>query len=222
MKRNIVIAIVVLIVVLFAYKKHSDSTNGAAEEKTSFQELTPESDQAESKDLLPTTTMTPPSTIPGEVVINEDQKELRNEAKSGLSAAYTMMAAFYAEYDRYSSDLMSGFIPDGEILAMKLGFLNSYQPHDLAERENPERKDTDFFVEASRTSDEPIMYSEEASRIDLQSLAKFCDKKCEASEREFELIVAVNLDGDPELDVWTVNEKKELIHRYDDMTNRAP
>lgn len=219
--RSIAIAVVILILALFAYKKHSDPNHESAQEEPQNQGLPTETSQTVSNDLLPTTTTMSQPTPPGEVVMNEDQKELQNEAKSGLSAAYTMMVAFYAEYDRYSSDLMTGFIPEGEILSMKLGFLSSYQPHDLVERENPDRKDTDYFVEASRTSDEPIMYSEEASRIDLQSLAKFCDKKCEASEREFELIVAVNLDDDPELDVWTVNEKKELVHRYDDMTNQA-
>lgn len=159
---NVAIAVVILIIALFAAKKHSDSNHESAQEGPQIQELPTETEPAVSKDFLPTTTVPLQPTMPGEVVMNEDQKELQNEAKSGLSAAYTMMVAFYAENDRYSSDLMTGFIPDGEILSMKLGFLNSYQPHDLVERENPDRKDTDFFVEASRTSDEPIMYSEEA------------------------------------------------------------
>lgn len=209
-----ILGLLIIVISIYIYQRNADV------DKTPAPTQTAQVESADSVEILEKPIPTVSTLVTAELQPTAEQIELRKEGKSVLGAAYTSMAVIHAEFDRYSSDLMSEFIPEGEILEMKAGFLEVYQPQQPFEQENPQRKDTDFFVQASLGSDSPVRYSESAEKIDLQSLAQFCDKKCEASEREFEYVVAINLDEDPELDVWTINERKEIIHRFDDVTNQ--
>lgn len=223
--RNVFLVVAVLAVALIFILRSRNADTAEAERKAREEQMLAEAEEqalaeqansgSHENEISTTTTLQ-------NLTLTEEQQELRADAKAMLSSAYTMMVAVHSEFERYTSDLSSSMVYEGDVLDLKAGFLDAYQPQDIFPQENPERKDTDFFVRASRYADKPVTYSASAEKIDLQSLAQFCDKKCEASEREFEYIVAVNLDNDPELDVWTINERKEIIHRFDDITNQAP
>lgn len=125
-------------------------------------------------------------------------QQIRIKIKSTLAAIYTSEAAYFAEYNRYSVDFKEmGFYVDlnNSNLDFKFGFSDS---------------DSDQFIEANQ-------YSALAKDFKLQDVRKFCKADCTIRAGGFEAIIATNLDDDDDLDVWTINEKKELEHVFDDL-----
>lgn len=52
--------------------------------------------------------------------------------------------------------------------------------------------------------------------VDFDRLISYCPD-CTATKAGFKAVAAANLDDDPVLDVWTVNEKNEIRHVLDDL-----
>lgn len=148
----------------------------------------------------------------------EEVKSIRSKIKLNLSVAYTAEASFFADFKRYTTDLkFSGVSLDDRPMKFKMGFVDPYYPHEDVQNENPLLMDSDALTDI-RTAESPeLIYAPNVKKIELDQLEKFCNRGCSASETEFEVIVATNLDDDPTLDVWLINEKKEIIHKIDDL-----
>lgn len=128
----------------------------------------------------------------------EKIKQVRIKMKSSLSSAYVAEQAYFAEFEKYSVDFKEmGFYLDlnNQALDFKFGFMDS---------------DSDKFIEANQ-------YSSLSKDIKLQDARKFCKAECTIRNDGFEVMSATNLDNDDDLDVWTINQNKELEHVFDDL-----
>lgn len=145
----------------------------------------------------------------------ERQKSIR----STLSALYTAQVAYFAEYNRYSSDLGHiGFLPPDGTIKARFGFLESYTPNGgLNSNEDPARSSSDAFISLKDDDGESIYSYDEYSRhASLAKYERYCENRCSVTADQFELISAVNLDGDETLDVWIIDSRKNLRHVVDD------
>lgn len=129
---------------------------------------------------------------------SEKIQQVRRKMKSTLVSIYAAQTTFFAEYNRYSVDFKeTGFSLDmnSSKLDFKFGFIDS---------------DSDQYIE-------PNQYSNLSKQFKLQDVRKFCKAGCTIRADGFEAIIATNLDNDSDLDVWTINEKKEMEHVFDDL-----
>lgn len=156
--------------------------------------------------------------------LNEEQIiERRAQIKASLAGLYTAQRAFHAEFDRYSTDLMAlGWTPASATLPGYIGFTQAFEgagevdlPGGLPDGEIPTRLSTHSFVDRKADNDRTYRYDSH-SNVPISDLDRYCRRGCSASRDRFEMIAAFNLDADPTLDVWLINESKELIHVVDD------
>lgn len=128
---------------------------------------------------------------------------LRANAKWALESGYMTLKAIQAEHGRYTSDLRSiGWTPRSTTLNYKMGFL---APPNASQYMN-----TDSFIgEATGVDNETYKYSKEAAAIRLADYVSYCERGCFADERGFELLLVIPLD-EKRLDVWLINDKKQL------------
>ncbi len=162
----------------------------------------------------------PPASASPSVVLSEEQIiERRAQLKASLAGLYTAQRAFHAEFDRYSTDLKAlGWSPASPDLPAYIGFMRAFDHAsevNLPDGEVPGRLSTDAFVGSTSDADRPYRYDSH-SQIAVRELERHCRRGCTASRDRFELISAFNLDADPTLDVWIINESKELVHVVDD------
>lgn len=145
--------------------------------------------------------------------------ERRSSIRATLAGIYTAQAAYFAEYDRYSSDLGHiGYFPAEGTIKARFGFLEPYTPNGgLNSNEEPSRSSSDAFI-ALRDDDGEIVYQyDDYSRdASLAKYERYCDNRCAVSDDQFELISAVNLDSDETLDVWIIDSRKTIRHVVDD------
>lgn len=150
-----------------------------------------------------------------------DVQNARISMKATLNSIYIAEKAYFAEYARYSTDLLHlGWTPEGNPLVMKAGFLRPFQPANLAPEEDSRRLNTDIFLNDRNALDQSgkrYEYDTQAKSVELNSLTKYCQAGCTASADSFELIAASNLDDDPTLDIWVINERKILTQISDDL-----
>lgn len=148
-------------------------------------------------------------------------ERIRTDMKMSLSSIYSAEKAFYAEAGRYSTDFdVIGWMPVEQILTAKVGFLDPFATETDEYADRSDRLDTDQLVEASQSFDEIAMrytYAESATRVNIRSLYSYCEQGCTANREQFEVIAAANLDEDDDLDIWRINERKELVHVSDDL-----
>lgn len=156
----------------------------------------------------------------------ERARRIRAEIKISLSGLYAAERAFFTEAGRYSTDFdVVGWMPTSQKLSAKVGFLYPYQPPLDEYRDRMDRFDTDQAVEASKTFEDPdshMSYQDSAIGVSMRSLGSYCETNCTADANGFEAIAAANLDDDDELDVWRINDRKELVHLFDDLEGRPP
>ncbi len=144
----------------------------------------------------------------------------RSSAKATLSAMYSALMSFHAEHGRYTTDLYAaGFsLNSSNIKPLKTGFIyemNKNDQSDIGLKENTSRMNTDFFVSlAASDQKNPVAYTEEAEKINFKDFEKFCRNKCSADENSFEIISIIPFDDD-HVDVWIMNERKEMIQVQD-------
>ena len=156
--------------------------------------------------------------LPDEATITQ----LRSRAKLDLSALYTGQAAFFADHNRYSTDLVFiGWSPSQEQMDFKLGFLTEYRPAKLAvvngTEEDPSRLDSDEFL----GGDDRYRYTSAAEPITLFDYEKFCRRGCTATKDTFEILVILPLGDSGKVDVWSINQDKKLLQLWDGVSGIA-
>jgi len=147
-------------------------------------------------------------------------KQLRSNAGMSLSANYTALKTFYEDYKRYSTDLFfQGFSlqssNENNIINYKFGFLKSFRPNGLLQEyeviENPDYKDSDYFIDHYLDRDgRSFYYSDEIRSFDLSSLKKYCEYDCSAGKDHFELVFVFSYPQNQGYEVWLMNHKKEI------------
>jgi hypothetical protein len=150
-------------------------------------------------------------------------ENMRSEAKMSLAANYTALMSFHAEWDRYTTDLKSmGFAPYRSELIYKLGFIKQFQPSEVANQNTNEdfnstkNLTTDAFIgEKESQSGKVYRYAPELNNINLDEYSKYCQRGCTATDKEFEILLVLPLLNSGKVDVWIINEKKEIIQVLD-------
>lgn len=145
--------------------------------------------------------------------------ERRSSIRATLTGLYTAQAAYFAEYDRYSSDLGHiGYLPAEGTIKARFGFLESFTPNGgLNSNEDPSRSSSDAFVALKDDGGDAIyQYDDYSKPVSLAKYERYCDNRCTVTADQFELISAVNLDADETLDVWIIDSKKNIRHVVDD------
>jgi len=124
--------------------------------------------------------------------------------------------AFFARHGFYTTDLAFLRI-NPKMVVYKFGFT---EPADASvgssvDGLDPSRKDTDVIK--TRYPDAQIEYSSltKLETIRFERLASYCPD-CTATKTGFKAVAAANLDLDPVLDVWTIDEKGHVTHVSDD------
>ena len=209
-----VIVIVLVIAGLYRTSKKSQNSVNAPElteapEKAAA--LTPAQDHKETLSELPqphnTPEMAATSTLndknKAEPQIKLDETKvftIRNNMKFSLAAMYVAQKAYFAEYNRFSTDFKDvGFSwPENQIADYKIGFMDS---------------NMDQIIN-------PNEISSLAKDINLQDLRSFCKYDCTIRSDGFEVITATNLDSDPDLEIWIINENKVMKQVFDDLAPR--
>lgn len=152
----------------------------------------------------------------------QDVEKKRKEVKTALAVLFIMQRTFLAEHNRYTSDvaMMNHDFP--EELGFKFGFAKAYSPDVLAEGERPSSTNTDFLLGEPLAQERTtrLQYKAEASQINLQEFLHFCRNKCEVTENSFEAIAVMPIPGGDDVDVFLVNDKKEIFHVYNGMTKK--
>lgn len=153
--------------------------------------------------------------------LNEIEK-LRSEAKMSLAANYTALKAFYAEWNRYTTDLKAmGFTPIKSELHFKLGFTKQFQPSEANQNTNEDfsstkNLSTDTFIgEKEAQSGQIFRYAPGLDSINLDEYSRYCERGCTATDKDFEILLILPLLNSKKVDVWVVNEKKEIIQVLD-------
>lgn len=107
-----------------------------------------------------------------------------------------------------------GWTPFDTEMRYKIGFLQAYRPSTYSDvsgvREEPTRMDSDALLIEKSPEGERYTYAPVAAGLHLADYQQYCRSGCTADETHFEAMVVVSLDSD-HVDVWTINEKKELI-----------
>ncbi|MEQ1878224.1 MAG: hypothetical protein ABL958_16400 [Bdellovibrionia bacterium] len=156
------------------------------------------------------------ATIPEEVV-----DETRRIAKMELSSLYVYQLAYFAEFERYSTDLKAmGWEPRNTGVGFKMGFLSPYYPptysDDVGFREDPRRMTSDEFIGLNPSErEDSFKYKEAADRLKLSDFSHFCRRGCTADEKGFEVLLASPIGDSGRADVWLVNEAKEFVLVHD-------
>lgn len=158
--------------------------------------------------------------------VSPHARQIRGELKLVLSGIYSAEKAFFSEAGRFSTDFdVLGWMPLARELKVKAGFLYPYSPPPDEFRDRGDRFDTDQLVEASQVYDDPqsrMVYAETARKVSLRTLGSYCEMNCTADAKGFEVIAAANLDEDDDLEIWRINDRKELVQVFDDVKGIAP
>lgn len=223
MKKRFIVVAVLLIVLLLVLRKQTEPTTLTPPIPKPKPEA-PIAGDAKSPDApkaaVPVATVKPDSPSKETARVSQPLpppqtiEQVRSMAKSALSSGYTAQKAIQAEWARYSTDLVFlGWTPSDVDLNFKMGFLAPINeaPIDSGSlREDPSRMTTDAFVGTDTSeSNQKIRYTPAAEKIRLQDYAKYCAQGCTATKETFEYLLAVPLD-ETRVDVWVINEKKEL------------
>ena len=218
--KSLLLLAVLFLLAWTIFKRFSpDSIDRLSEQPSAAPEKSVESAPAEFREELPI------SQIPSEVsssttaiISLEEIEKTRRAIQVSLSSAYTAEKAYFAEFGTYSTDLRAvGWIPSESELRFKMGFTEaSLDP--LAEGEDPDQKSTESFVNSIDESDpRKYTYAPTGQGIDLEDARHLCSERCTATRDRFEILAIANLDADATLDVWLINDAKELIQVSDDL-----
>jgi hypothetical protein len=177
--------------------------------------LTPQTEPAQPERERPRSVS---RSLPDEATITQ----LRSRVKLNLSTLYTGQASFFADYNRYSTDLVFiGWSPSQEQMDFKLGFLSEYRPAKLAvvngTEEDPSRLDSDEFL----GGDDRYQYTRAAEPINLHDYEKFCRSGCTATKTSYEILVVLPLGDSGKVDVWSITHDKKLLQLWDGVTGQA-
>lgn len=135
------------------YQEEPVVAESESQETTNAALVTPHDDPSNEAPLptappLPVQTAETPSPIILGRLSPEEIAERRSEVKRVLSSVFTANASYFAEYNRYTTDLTAaGYMPQEGLLPAKFGFLSAYEPRGGREdNENPARFSSDIFL----------------------------------------------------------------------------
>lgn len=147
---------------------------------------------------------------PGEMS-EEMRQKVYSEIKTQLASLYTAEKAFYAEYNRYSSDLKTiGWLPDPGESNVKVGFVEG-STGEVIEGEDPEARMDSDYLQQQAIPDASYTYSKWADGLSLKNLSGQCRNGCRASEHRFEIMAVSRTGPHGQPEVWTINDDKEII-----------
>lgn len=137
-----------------------------------------------------------------------------------LSEIFSGQQGFFDINGRYTTDLLSlEWLPTRTLMLYKLGFLTPSPTE--GEFEDPMRMTSDIYLtEIDDATGAPFVYDPRAHLVDLRSHARLCRRGCSADSRGFELMIAVPVGGTGGVDIWLLNERKELTHVWDGVGER--
>jgi hypothetical protein len=132
-------------------------------------------------------------------------------------------AAFHQVYGFYTTDLNAiGVTP--KMVIYKVGFVKAstheFELHADKARElnlDPGVKDLDLLKKAIPKLKMEYSPLTRLDAIDISSLASHCPD-CTATATGFKAMAAANLDEDADLDIWTIDEKGQMVHVVKDVT----
>lgn len=140
----------------------------------------------------------------------------QSEAKTNLSGMFTAEKAFFGEYDSYSTDLESiNWMPDGTPLYL-YGFAAPSSDYETELRAfipsyDPSRASTDH----PGVIGSPARFG--TSRMVAQNLTRsLLPPDALVARMSFTAGAVGNIDGDATLDVWTMDETKQLTNVVND------
>lgn len=122
---------------------------------------------------------------------------------------------FKARTGSFTTDLNAlGIVP--KTVLYKFGFARA-----SAFGERPEVKDLDALKAAVPALNMKFSPVTQLESIDFPAaVAKHC-AECTATETSFKAMAVGNLDADAVLDVWTLDEKGEVLHLVDDLADET-
>jgi type IV pilus assembly protein PilA len=145
-------------------------------------------------------------------------KSKQAEAKSSLSGLYVAEKSFYAEYDTYTTDLVSlGWAPDGKPIYLygfsEAGPKSSREMSAIAGYDSTRRTTDDPRVQSANSSLQPArMTTQRGQPLDGSMLPA----NSGASKDHFLAAAVGNLDGDGTLDVWTIDDDRTFTNVTND------
>jgi len=226
------LVVLLLVLVLYLYRKNADRSKSATFEsqstatvkKSSEPIVIDNSSHAEptSKDL---------KREDGKLfkkLSEEEISAIRSSIKISLAASFGSQKSFFSEFGRYSTDFYAlGYQPEGPEYSIKAGFLRPFSPRGKSvgkENSSETAYNFDSFIDTENRIREEVgkkvqllKFSESIEKVDFYSAQQFCKKDCTASENHFEMISVANLDDDPDLDVWLIDDSKTIVHAFDDL-----
>lgn len=157
----------------------------------------------------------PPIELP---IFNETQiKEIREHIQMLLKRSQSAQRGNFDEIERFSTDIFFSGMPTPKFKNIIYGFLEPYLV-EPSQGEDPRRLDSTFLKPLNQLETFPVPQA----AFSLSSLKQYCQKGCSATANTYEIILAVNLDADPDLDVWTTDESREIKHVHDDLESASP
>jgi hypothetical protein len=221
----IVVLIVLLIIKLIQHQPHVESVETEITQRPLLSQVSSDNSTPDKVTNLPTAEV---KSKPAEVKVLSPEdletiKQMRSNAKANLASVYTALVSAQGEWGHYSTDLNAiGYAPNGNLMPFKLGFLSPYHPPIESSLNMGEPDQTTEFLTTDQfnnkirsNSKEPTYYNDLADKIKLSDYAQYCKKECTATDNEFEVLLVLPLLDLQHVDVWTVNDRKEIIQVVD-------
>lgn len=236
-RQNFIIAGIILLLVLIYLSQRKPEEPMAIQATTVDEQVIPET-QGRPLGLKPkvvesSSAESPVGRVQTEDVEPEDVKRARTLAKMTLSSMYTAQKAYHAEFGRYTTDLkMAGWMPAEKELVYKAGFVKAYWADPESEfeidEEDPRFMDSDTFagftVPSEVPNEPPSFYSvsEKLKSSRLGDYQQHCKNGCTAGPDHFEILLVMPLQDEKHVDVWLINDKKEIVLVQDGRKDPAP
>ena len=140
-----------------------------------------------------------------------------------LNLIYQQERAFHARYGVYTTDLVALKAAPPSVL-YKFGFVRAASLKALTKAETSPlpadldnaMKDLDAVKAAHKDFVIEYSPSTKLATFTFDKLSAFCSD-CTATATTFKAIAAANLDDDPILDVWTIDQNGKIQHLIDDL-----
>jgi hypothetical protein len=214
-----ILALLLLIFIASRHRSESRTTTGAVsdvEEYTVPGDVNSDSDSPGLEASPVVAAAGAPSKSAAGLPSAAEIDKIRAATRALLASSISGELSYKAETDHFTTDLkMFGWAPNEVEMNYKMGFLapssEDTQSSSGGAREDPKRLTTDAFIgEESEDSNQKIQYSIAADKIRLSDYANVCQNGCTANAENFEIMVAVPLDDQGHVDVWTVHANKEM------------
>jgi hypothetical protein len=151
---------------------------------------------------------------------------IQSAARADLQFMIDRENDFFQKNGFYTTDLegLSLDAPKKLVVLYKFGFVRagSDAPAKAIALDGHEftvdsaRKDLDALLKVSPKLEVVYSPTTQLDTVEFGKLGSYC-QDCTATKNSFKLITAANLDEDPVLDVWTVDEKGIITHVVNDL-----